>query len=354
MIDFYRRSVEIILENQAVSGAFIASPHFPTYHYCWFRDGSFCAYAMDLAGERGSAASFHNWAARTILARAEVVERAVGRAQAGRPPLPEDQLHTRYTLEGEDGTREEWPNYQLDGLGTWLWALNEHLQGESREAPPDWLQAARLVGRYLQALWQTPCYDCWEEFPADIHPYTLASIYGGLHALSRLDGQGPDGTLSQLAAFLNQNAVYDGYFVKKVGSKIVDASLLGLSIPYEMVAIDDPRYLATLQQIETTLVQGGGVHRYPTDTYYGGGEWLLLAGWLGWVYVRQGRTESATRMLRWMEANADQDGALPEQIPSKLNDPTYYQPWLQRWGPVAHPLLWSHAKYIILLNEIKK
>ena len=353
MSDLYQRSIQIILENQAGSGAYIASPHFPTYHYCWFRDGAFCAHAMDRVGEHASAARFHDWAARAILDRAEVVRRATAAARPGCPPAAEDQLHTRYTLEGQDGTREEWPNYQLDGLGTWLWSLNEHLQGKVRAAPPEWLAAARLAGSYLEALWQTPCYDCWEEFPQDIHPYTLASIYGGLQALSRLDGQDRGGTLGGLRDFLFQNAVYDGYFVKKVGSYTVDASLLGLAVPYRMVALDDPHYRATLQRIEACLVGGGGVHRYPTDTYYGGGEWLLLAGWLGWVYARGGQPGQAARLLAWMEASADPEGALPEQVPATLNDPNYYQPWLQRWGPIARPLLWSHAKYLILRTELE-
>jgi GH15 family glucan-1,4-alpha-glucosidase len=353
MIDLYQRSIEIILENQAPSGAYIASPHFPTYHYCWFRDGAFSAYAMDLAGKRQSAARFHEWAAQIILARTELIQRAVSRAQDDRPPAPEDQLHARYTLEGEDGTREEWANYQLDGLGTWLWALGEHLQGESGQAPRAWLQAAHLAGEYLGSLWRTPCYDCWEEFPEDIHPHTLASIYGGLQALSLLDGQERNEALSGLRKFLFQNAIYDGYFVKKVGSYTVDASLLGLAVPYGIVEIDDPHFLATLQRIETSLVRGGGVHRYPTDTYYGGGEWLLLAGWLGWVHARRGQTDAALRLLHWMEDNSDRDGALPEQVPATLIDPNYYEPWLQRWGPPAHPLLWSHAKYIILRTELE-
>nr|MBI2904378.1 glycoside hydrolase [Chloroflexota bacterium] len=46
MTDLYRQSIEIILRNQTASGAYLASPNFPTYHYCWFRDGSFIAYAM--------------------------------------------------------------------------------------------------------------------------------------------------------------------------------------------------------------------------------------------------------------------------------------------------------------------
>src|SRR4030043_1773443 len=157
MIDLFRRSIEIIYENQSESGAYIASPNFPTYQYCWFRDASFIAYAMDLAGESQSAAKFHGWAARVIQDRITLVQRAITRAQTGIPPATEDQLHTRYTLEGKDGTREEWPNYQLDGLGTWLWALNEHLRITSQTCCAEWLQAAQLVGRYLEALWQTPC-----------------------------------------------------------------------------------------------------------------------------------------------------------------------------------------------------
>jgi len=34
--------------------------------------------------------------------------------------------------------------------------------------------------------------------------------------------------------------------------------------------------------------------------------------------------------------------------------PKNYEPWLRKWGPVASPLLWSHAMYIILINEIKQ
>lgn len=44
------RSVQSILRNQEANGAIIASPDFAQYHYCWLRDGSFCAYALDLAG----------------------------------------------------------------------------------------------------------------------------------------------------------------------------------------------------------------------------------------------------------------------------------------------------------------
>ncbi len=353
MADLFRRSIEIILQNQAPSGAYIASPNFSTYHYCWFRDGAFIAYAMDLVGETESAARFHAWVTRAILDREDVVQRAISKAQAGQPLDSEDQLHTRYTLDGEDGTRDKWPNYQLDGLGTWLWALDEHRHITDQPVPQEWLQAARLVSQYLEALWQTPCYDCWEEFPTDIHPYTLAAIYGGLKSLCNLDGIDRSQTLFGMQKFLSKKAVYEGYFVKLVGSYTVDASLLGLAVPYNLVEINDPRFEETLRRIETSLVKGGGVHRYPTDTYFGGGEWILLACWLGWVYARRGATAQAQSLLSWVESQADEHGNLPEQVPSTLNDPNYYRPWVRSWGPIATPLLWSHAKYIILKNSLR-
>jgi len=46
-------------------------------------------------------------------------------------------------------------------------------------------------------------------------------------------------------------------------------------------------------KIEADLRQGGGVHRYATDTYYGGGEWVLLTAWLGWYYTKIGANEKA-------------------------------------------------------------
>jgi len=45
---------------------------------------------------------------------------------------------------------------------------------------------------------------------------------------------------------------------------------------------------------------------------------------------------------------------LPEQVNDFALSPKHYEPWLKKWGPVASPLLWSHAMYIILISEIKQ
>lgn len=353
-MDFIQRSIDIILENQHASGAYIACPNFPTYHYCWFRDGSFIAYSMDLVGQFSSAERFHAWAARAVNQRIDVVKRALQLVADGKPLGETEILHTRYTLDGQDGTREEWPNFQLDGFGTWLWALNEHRIRTNTSLPVGWVQAANATANYLEALWRQPCFDCWEEFSDKIHLHTLAAIYGGLQACQELDGKDRSNTLEGIKGYLFEHGIVNGHFAKFVGADTIDASLLGLSTPYNLVPRDHALMQATVHEIERLLNRSGGVHRYNTDTYFGGGEWVLLAGWLGWYYAETGQPIKAQKLLSWMESTANEMGYLPEQVPATLNDPSFYQPWLNRWGNIATPLLWSHANYLILNNKLEK
>jgi GH15 family glucan-1,4-alpha-glucosidase len=352
MVDLVQRSIQIILENQSPSGAYVASPNFPTYHYCWFRDGAYIAYAMNCVGHHDSAARFHSWAARIINERAEIVSCALQKTQLGEALSESDILHTRYTLSGEEGEKEAWPNFQLDGFGTWLWSLAEyqHLTGTS--LPDEWISAARLVSDYLAALWRLPCYDCWEEFPNQVHTSTLAAILGGLQAASKLTGHDYSKTTLDIVTYLQTNAMLDGHFVKSIGRSDVDASLISLAVPYQIIKPDDSRMMNTIRAIERDLLHGG-VQRYALDSYYGGGEWILLSAWLGWFYARSGQPEKALSLLNWVKLHADQDGNLPEQVPEYLNDPAAYLSWQQRWGKVASPLLWSHAKFLILAKVLK-
>ena len=352
MTSLLRRSVEIILENQNARGAYVASPSFSTYRYCWFRDGSFIAHAMDLAGEVGSARRFHEWASGVVNARAEVVRRAVASAGRGEPLAPSDYLHTRFSVDGLEDTEGDWPNYQLDGFGAWLWALEGHCRVEKEPVPAEWGRAADLVADYLGALWSRPCYDCWEEFPSEIHPYTLAAIYAGLQSHARLRGGDHRPAMETILRVLRGQAVAEGHFVKCLGTQEVDASLLGLATPFAVIQPEDPVMQATVSRIEADLRFGGGVHRYARDTYYGGGEWILLTAWLGWHYACLGEREKAQEMMMWVEAQADAAGQLPEQVPASLNQPESYDLWRTRWGDIARPLLWSHAKYIILHSAL--
>jgi GH15 family glucan-1,4-alpha-glucosidase len=341
------RSLQIILENQASSGAFIACPTFPTYAFCWFRDSSYIAYALDLYGQHEPAARFHAWVASVVNRRVDVIERALQKTAVGQPLTDEDVLHTRYTLDGKENTATFWENFQLDGFGTWLWSLAEHQKLTAKPLPEEWLQSGRSIADYIEGLWRFPCYDCWEEFRNEIHPHTLAAIYGGLKSYGELTGDHREQALRGIFLFLQENGQADGYWQKFLGNSQVDASLLGLSTPYRFVNPDDASMRCTAEKIEADLCLGG-VKRYATDTYYGGGQWILLAAWLGWYWWEIGEKEKAWKLRRWIEAQADEQGWLPEQVAVEVNNESMIAPWIEKWGPSAKPLLWSHAEYLIL------
>jgi GH15 family glucan-1,4-alpha-glucosidase len=354
MTDLRERSIEIIKQNQSSSGAYPASPNFLNYRYCWFRDSAFIAYAMDLVGEFESSSRFHEWAATNVNKRRAIVRRAIESVRLNEEIEGDSVLHTRYSIDGEN-TGEDWPNFQLDGFGTWLWSLNEHQCISNKEIPKDLLIAANLVADYIAKLWKYPCFDCWEEFPKEIHTYTLAAIYAGLRANESLNGKDHGKTLTEIKKLILDHAVADNHFVKFIGSQAVDAVLLGISTPFGVISADHPLMKVTAAKIDETLRHGnGGVHRYAKDTYYGGGEWVLLTAWLGWYYVNVGEIDKAENLMCWVEARADDQYQLPEQIPVNLNDSSCYEPWRERWGEIANPLLWSHAKYIILKQVLMR
>jgi hypothetical protein len=43
---------------------------------------------------------------------------------------------------------------------------------------------------------------------------------------------------------------------------------------------------------------------------------------------------------------------MPEQVDGCLFAPDARLEWLDRWGPVATPLLWSHAMFLTLALEL--
>lgn len=358
MVDLNQASLQIIRAGQASSGAYVASPTFSQYGYSWLRDGTWIAYAMDCTGQHDSARAFYEWGARTLIGQQQRVEDLLTKLANGQTPDESDYLPTRFTLDGELEGESWWSNFQLDGYGTWLWGLVDHIE---RTAAHDlWhtsLPAVKLTIRYLSALWQSPNYDCWEEFRDKIHISTLASIYGGLRAVQRINPElVPPGLPEAIQAFVQQHAITSNRtLMKYLGNEAVDASLLWAAVPFRLIELSDPIFLNTLAKIEQDLHRlGGGVYRYRADTYYGGGEWILLTAWLGWVYQEMGRTDDALTLLRWIEMQATPNGELPEQVATHLLDNSRYAEWVERWGTIACPLLWSHAMVLVLKSCLGK
>ena len=351
-----RQSVQIILANQAPGGAYLASPTFPVYRFSWLRDGAFVADAMSQVGEVASAEAFFGWCARVLEARADRVETLIDRAARGEVIPAGDHLHTRYTVDGDESD-DAWWNFQLDGYGAWLWALGAHQRRHGRSVQP-FLAGALISARYIAAFSFHASYDWWEEHRDQRHVSTLAALAAGLSGVAGLPGVGDEhashlqSAAASIRARLAEEADRLGYLPKFLGGDAVDGSLLAVGAVFGVFDADDPTMLATTERIETDLVHGGGVHRYLDDTYYGGGQWLLLAGFLGLQYAASGRHEAAWSQLAWMAGHAGPDGLMPEQVADRLLAPDRQAEWLERWGPIATPLLWSHAMYLTLADRL--
>jgi isomaltose glucohydrolase len=364
------RSAELIRRLQQPSGAYPASPTFSAYRgHCWFRDGAFIAEAARRHGDVEGSARFHRWCARTMLARRDRVADLVARGLAGEPVATTEMLPTRYTYDGADGT-DAWWDFQLDGYGTWLWALGRHSE-ESGPPDDDCTRAAALVADYLAVFWHRPCYDWWEEHVDRRHVSTLGAVRAGLAAVLATPGlaAGLDpvvrarvaGAVTAIDVVVETAGVGrtpstpDGrqHLVKWLGGEEVDSSLLACLVPFALPLAPDVAD-ATLAAVEAQLTVEGGVHRYLNDTYYGGGQWLLLSGFLAWVHASAGRSGDAAYYLRWIESQAGADGGMPEQVRTHLLAPDREQEWIDRWGPSASPLLWSHAMYLIAVDELRR
>lgn len=357
----WEASVELLAGAQTSVGAIPASTVHEIYQYGWLRDGSWCAYALEQAGKPAATAAWHHWVATTLLAHEHRVDEALAAVAAGTVD-GQVMMPARFTLTGEEERQghgeqdgeEEWPNFQTDCYGFWLWALADHLRrGGILTDPLE--RAARLVVRYLLGGAETPCFDCWEEHPGHLHTSTLGVIVAGLRDIGAvLD----DTTAIAYAERLRQRLLggefsVAGSLVRFPGDTRVDGSLLWLGVPFGVVDVDSDLYRTTVQRVDDELhLPGGGVRRYLGDTFYGGSQWILLAASLGWARLALDDAKTATSMLTWIENNATAEGYLPEQVADSVQSPHMLAYWRQKWGATATPLLWSHAMHIVLLDEI--
>ena len=75
----------------------------------------------------------------------------------------------------------------------------------------------------------------------------------------------------------------------------------------------------------------------------------MLTASLGWYYLTVGDLDEGEAMLgEWVSARFDDEGLLGEQFDGELRDAPHYHEWVERWGPPATDLTWSHAMYVVL------
>ncbi len=351
-MDLVQKSIQILKNGQTANGSFIACENFGNYRYSWFRDGTFIAAALLEYGYYRETYKFIEWGATVVNRYQEKMETCIRTFQQGGTIAEEDFFHTRFTLDGYE-VPGHWGFNQFDGLGTWLWFTCRFFMQNSQISPSsDVINALNKTAEYISIVWSAGCSDCWEENEGGQHTYTLASIVTGLKEYCNWSGNKDisERNYTVLEYFKKHCLTSNGY-IKSVGLDASDANLIGLCEPYDLVSWDDPDFQKTLHRIEKELMTPG-LHRFVADTYYGGGEWVLLTAWIGWLYAKHGRMDDAKKLRKWVESTASPDGFLAEQVPQHLFAPDKYVRWEKDAGEIATPLLWSHAMYLLLAKEI--
>ncbi len=348
-------SIRVILENQSPSGAYVASPAFRVYDYSWFRDGAFIADAMLDAGETHSAQIFHDWVARIIISRKSKILSLIEKHEEGIEISHDEHLHCRYTTDGLEAS-DSWTNFQLDGFGTWLWAL-DRFDKAGNKLNPQHLQAAELLIDYLSTFWKIPSFDWWEESFGYLHISTLGAISKGLElsshwsSISHQRSSTAKEVSLQIDDLIAKNGFHGSRLTKWIDGDGLDGSLAALVSPLEYIKADTPLARNTLEAIEKELGLLG-TFRHADDEYFGGGKWIILSVFLALGFIELGETGKAQDVLEWVTTTADQDQNLPEQVSTELLHPEMKQEWVDRWGIPAQPLLWSHAMYLKLYEKL--
>jgi glucoamylase len=150
-------------------------------------------------------------------------------------------------------------------------------------------------------------------------------------------------------------------------SHIISPDALAL-VRFGLRAADDPRILNTVKVIDALLKvetpKGPTWHRYNDDGYGEhedgapfdgtgiGRGWPLLTGERAHYELAAGRLEEAARLLRAMEAFANEGGLISEQVWDSPDIPER-ELYLGRPSGSAMPLVWAHAEYLKLRRSLQ-
>jgi glucoamylase len=323
-------------------GGIVAAPCMePEYRFCWPRDATYVAYALDKCGFHEEPKRFYHWCRR---------------AQE-----PEGGLYQRYYIEAR--IRGPCWSSQIDEIATVVWGMGKHfdLAGDRGFIESMW-DTIEKAANYICAninpdtnLVQS--VGLWEE-KFGSHTYSNAAVYSALETSARIGtsiGKSDMCEKWNTAAEKIKTALLKlnwdpkmNRFIKTFNPREenLDVSLLGLTFPFEVLPAQDERMKNTVLAIEKAFdYKAGGIGRYPGDVYYDGSPWILASLWLALYYEKLKDANKMEQLINWTINHATEIDLLSEQIDKVTGAPIS-----------AVPLAWSHAFFILAtigLDELK-
>jgi len=344
-----KASKQVILDAALENGAIVAANtdkpyydrHAKDYHFVWPRDAAYICIAAKAVGINTIQEPFFNW----LIERPEDFKK-------------ESRLFQAYSTNG----RKVGKQYQPDQAGAVLWAMLEYYDHDIKKAN----KYEALIRRLADGIaddWKGQYFfnnaaDLWEDNyrrtstkVENNYTYTLASCARGLLCAHNVfNNKKWKDTAEQMIKLIDKAYMKDKkYFIRnkgKIDDLNVDASVLAIVYPFDIIDGTDERIKNTLKKIEEKLVFAGGVKRFQFDYYdgegtsgEGGGAWPICNFWMSIVYLKSGDKKMAEHYFNWVVEKAEDNGFIAEQI-------------FEDYRKGISPLVWSHAMFILAAKEL--
>ncbi len=296
------------------------------YRYVWLRDAALTLEALLGHGFVGLAEHWRTWLLRAVAgdpADLQIMYGLAGERNIAETELPHlaGYADSRPVRIGNGAALQ----YQADVVGEVLITLAAAREAGLVESEFAWALERHLV-QYAAEQIDRPDNGIWE-IRGEPHHFThsrammWATFDRAVHAVEDHGLEGPvdewRALRARLHAEIEAHGVVDGHFTQFYGTAEVDASLLLLAqVGY--CEATDPRMLATVERIESTLLRDGLVLRYRTESGVDGlpgGEhpFLACSFWLVEQYANSGRVEEANALMSRLCALANDLGLLSEE-----------------------------------------
>lgn len=350
-------------ENRTKSGC---------YAYCWPRDSIFITRAFDLLKMEEETEKFYN-----VFCQKTQSDNGMW----------EQRFYT-------DGTLAPCWGYQIDETASVIYGVYDHYKHTKDnkfleenlkmcEKATEFLFAYTenllnideedLVKKELQEKYKKyfeitkhVSYDLWE-MNEGVHLYSLSSIISGLECMKKIyetiDNKQENLRLKQekrnkialklnkyiqlLKDYIEDNLIDKNTKTLKRNLKDnnMDISVIGAVYPFNVFNPNEKVIKNTVDKINMTLrTHTSGYLRFEYDNYMGGNNpWIITTLWMALYYIKINDLDNAKKCFSFVVNTSLKHGFLAEQV----NNEDKNFKWVIGLG-------WSHAMFIIVLNELLK
>jgi len=307
-------SVQLLKGSQLKTGVFISRPYEQGSRIVRLGHCVFACFALDLIGEHENSRRFYSWALEGLRKREGKIRSIVKKVKEGVTPVEHELLTSAFNPDGSELGEDD--HHNLGDYGALLWGFVEHVHRSGSESLIDeYENEIRNLVEYLSSLWQLPSRDFWNLNPDKIHVSTLAQVAGGLNWINAYLMRGDiDKTSNEIQSFLwskfvEEDHLTSSYDVLKDQCGGLDATILLLASPFQVVSGEDPILKRTASLIEHSFLEE---ERDARERKYNVARVIPAALLLTLYYKSVKSNKNAEKVLSWVEAAAMENKILPE------------------------------------------